>query len=120
MKAGDCIHFSGIQNICAAGIDPRTVRDEARPGPYRWPCITIHPSRRAATTCASFRAMTEEEQRENDRELSRIVDAFVAGRCPTHGVDLVTAEGSAVVVSTCPAAGCDFVGRSCGDAGGET
>lgn len=53
-----CFHFRGIQNVCAAGIDPKSVRDESQPGPYRWPCLTLSAERRATTTCAQFRPYT--------------------------------------------------------------
>lgn len=61
MTPARCVHFKGIQNVCGAGIDPKTVRDASQKGPYRWPCLVLAGYEPATTSCASFRAMTREE-----------------------------------------------------------
>ena len=61
-RDGTCVHFRGIQHkTCAAGIDMASMRDASQPGPYRWPCITLAPDKKATTTCPQFREPTAEE-----------------------------------------------------------
>lgn len=67
-----CIHFKGIQNLCAAGIDPLTVRSDKAPGApmATFPCLDIgHP---CATKCDKQRLMTQEEL---DNEYRKLIAA---------------------------------------------
>lgn len=80
-----CVHFCGIQKPCDAGIDPKTVRDSSRPGPYRWPCLTLPGEKPATTECASFRAQTAEEIAEEqaaiDAAIAQVVKREKSGEC---------------------------------------
>lgn len=84
-----CIHFRGIQNQCGAGIDPKTVRDASKKGPYRWPCMTLPGFEPAATECGSYRPMTQEELDDETAKMLAAVEKFEAdlksGVCPHCG-----------------------------------
>lgn len=85
---GRCIHFNGLQHDrCKAGVLVLSVRDISPPRPYRWPCITFVGAPPCATTCASFRAETQEER--DARTASTLAAAeqhcrkLAHGHCPT-------------------------------------
>lgn len=59
--ARQCKHFTGRQNdTCKAGVRYVDVMDASHPGPYRWPCLTLH-GKEAATSCAQRCMRTEAE-----------------------------------------------------------
>lgn len=84
-----CIHFRGIQNVCAAGVDPRTVRDASGPGVARWPCLTLIGKEPATTVCPHRRPMTPEDHAEQERRIMAAVEKFERdikdGICPHCG-----------------------------------
>ncbi len=80
-----CVHFRGIQNFCAAGIDPSTVRaPRVPPAPMAtFPCLDIgHP---CSTTCGARRMMDEEELAAEERAIQAAVAKMItddaAGLC---------------------------------------
>jgi hypothetical protein len=87
-----CRHFCGIQNVCGAGIDPRTVRDESEPGPYRWPCLQFIGRPAASDTCPKREWMTAEEHAAHETEtrqaFSKAEAAIAAGKCHECGRDI--------------------------------
>ena len=99
MIAGNCKHFTGIQNdACAAGVRYLDARDSTV-RPYRWPCLTID-QRPSVTTCPSFVAITLEEEAESLRRLDAALAAFAAGKSPCCDAPLI-AEGTARYCSKC-------------------
>lgn len=84
-----CRHFCGIQNVCGAGIDPKTVRDASQPGPYRWPCLQLIGCAPASDTCPKREWMTAEEHAGEERKLreaaGREIQLVADGKCPTCG-----------------------------------
>jgi hypothetical protein len=101
-----CAHFSGIQNICGAGIDPVSVRDSSHAGPYRWPCITLN-KRRAVTTCPSYRELTsaeiEAEEAEFRTAFAKMNERTKRGECNACGVKTtaVRQDGRCVYAEPC-------------------
>ena len=87
-----CVHFRGIQNVCGAGVDPKTVRDASGKGPYKWPCLLLAGYEPATTACASFRQQTQAEFEAETAQLIAAADAFeaslAAGKCPLCGASI--------------------------------
>lgn len=85
-----CVFFRGIQNICGAGIDPKTVRDASGPGMATWPCLDI--GEPCATSCPSQRMQTDAEMAEEEARIEAAVAKFEsdlkAGKCPYCGVTI--------------------------------
>jgi hypothetical protein len=81
-----CVHFRGIQNVCRAGIDPRTKRDTTKPGIAVFPCLTFPGNRPCGVACGSRREMTPAEVAAEDAEIeaavARMEQALAAGNCP--------------------------------------
>ena len=83
-----CRHFTGIQHkTCAAGVKYMDVRDSSRPGPYRWPCISMGET--ATTECAQRSLLTQEEHAARYAEIEAAVAEAVAkmnrGECHVCG-----------------------------------
>ncbi len=88
MRAGDCIHFTGIQHACCeAGVrykDVETFAPEGTPGMrLRLPCLPKPGVE--SPPCASFRAMTREEDEAREAKwrarLKEIGYLLAAGKC---------------------------------------
>jgi len=79
-----CVHFRGIQNVCAAGIDPKSVRDTSGPGMATWPCLDT--GKGCATACPQRRMQTDAEISEEDARIEAAVAKFetdlASGKCP--------------------------------------
>ncbi len=115
MRAGDCKHFTGIQHAaCEAGVRYETVRDSTA-GPYRWPCLPNN-GRPCATACASFQAMTTEEEAAEDAIFDAAWVAVTEGRCPQCGAVLDKREGGGATTMACATHG--LIARQCDRAGG--
>lgn len=80
-----CVHFNGIQNTCAAGLDPMSFRDTSGKGMATFPCLDL--GKPCAAICPQRRVMTDEEQDAEHAELMAAVAKFEAdlasGACPT-------------------------------------
>lgn len=113
MKAGDCIHFRGIQHAtCLAGVEMAPLRDASGPGLARWPCLpTLHRGRPCATSCASFRAITEEEAAAEMEAVDAMIADIKAGMSPCCKAPL-TGPAKGPGVRHCSACQ-EFVVRSC-------
>jgi hypothetical protein len=100
-----------IQNTrCDAGVRYLDVRDST-PGPAGFPCLNRTNGGRCTTTCASFRAMTREEEAALDATYDAALAAVAAGLSPCCTAPLTGHEGPGVRhCSKCKA----FVVRSCG------
>jgi hypothetical protein len=95
-----CVHFNGIQHeTCKAGVAYKSVRDSAA-RPYRWPCLTLTDGP-AATTCAQYRALTDEEWAAIDREISEAIDRMGARRKAGQCVECGAAIARREVVGRC-------------------
>lgn len=111
MRAGDCINFTGIQHErCAAGVRYQDVRD-ASAGPYRWPCHAK--SLGCATSCASFVAMTKEQEVAEDASMDAVVEKWLAGVSPCCDAPLISYKHGSVRVDHCSTCK-GFVARACG------
>jgi hypothetical protein len=101
-----CRHFRGIQNVCMAGVDPKSVRDTGPPGPYRWPCLTLIGRSRAETVCPSRQLMTPEDFDAEEDEITaavvRATKAIGAGHCPACGAKIEPSR----IVGRCKYAAC--------------
>lgn len=115
MRAGDCKHFKGIQNVCDADVDPKTVRDDSGKGPYRWPCVTslrLNKNEPCRTTCAKFAAVTADEEKAFIAREAKALEAIMDNKCPECGAELVVQTGERTRVRSCTTHG--FVSRECG------
>ena len=123
-NARTCRHFTGIQNVCQADIDPmplRQLRSEMSadavallsPGlPAVWPCT--NPS--LGHFCGSHVLPTAEEAAAEEAETQRLIVAVLGGLCPTCSKPLDVYEDGNVQIQSCKEHG--FVSRGCKRAGG--
>lgn len=96
--AGNCIHFTGIQNkVCKIGISYDSVKDkEARP--FRWPCISTggHCDKCQLPTAQEV----EKELREIGADAIKALDLMIAAK------NNIKASGNKSGHITCNAEGC--------------
>jgi hypothetical protein len=103
-----CVHFNGLHHDrCKAGVHILSVRDISGPRPYRWPCITFVGKPACVTTCASFRAETQEE-RDAARAKARVaveqhLRKLADRQCPTCNTPIgeLRQEGRCVYAEPC-------------------
>ncbi len=91
-----CVHFNGIQKVCAAGVDPMTKRDVSKPGMAVFPCLNWPGRRPCEVVCDQRREMTTEEVAAENAQIDAAVAAFEAnlagGRCPHCFATIQTRE----------------------------
>jgi hypothetical protein len=105
--SGRCAHFNGLHHErCKAGVAVLSVRDTSVRR-YRWPCITFVGQSACATTCASFRAETQEERdaanAEGDAAVQQFYRELAHHRCPICNTTIreLQQKGSCVYVAPC-------------------
>lgn len=97
----------GGDPVCKAGVDIRAhVGGELFGWLARTPCLRAHHGKEGVRPCAMY---DDSDQEERDAEVSRVMDEYLAGRCPTCGGDLERAGRGRRCAS-----GCDFWALECG------
>jgi hypothetical protein len=102
LKLTTCKHFTGIQHdTCAAGVEYEAVKDPARSGLARWPCLrnpALHCPKREFPT----QAEVDVSEAETEAAIAKLLADIAAGKCHVCGADAEPSQ----VVGRCRYAAC--------------